>query len=80
VVATDGGGPPEILATSHRGAGRLVPARDAGSLAEAITAELDAVLPTSTARRAARAPLRDAAPEQFAAVFRSVAEAVAPKR
>jgi len=78
VVATDGGGPPEILATSHPGAGRLVPARDPEALAEAVAAELEQALPTSTVARVARLPLRDPAPEQFGAVFRAVAGSVAP--
>jgi glycosyltransferase involved in cell wall biosynthesis len=72
VVATDAGGPPEILAPSRPGAGRLVPPSDVDSLAEAIATELDAALPTSTERRAARSALRDGAPEQFAEVFRTV--------
>jgi glycosyltransferase involved in cell wall biosynthesis len=79
VVATDGGGPPEILATSRAGAGRLVPPGDPDALAAAIAAELDAALPTSTALRAARPALRDPAPERFAAVFRGVARPVAPR-
>ncbi len=72
VVATDQGGPPEILAGSHPDAGRLVPPRDAPALAAGIVAELDAALPTSTDQRANRPPLRDAAPEAFADVFRAV--------
>jgi glycosyltransferase involved in cell wall biosynthesis len=72
VVATDGGGPPEILATSRPGAGRLVPARDASALAEGIVEELDDALPTSSSRRSARPRLRDAVPDQFAPVFRAV--------
>jgi glycosyltransferase involved in cell wall biosynthesis len=79
VVVTDGGGPPEILATSKPGAGRLVPARDAAALAEGIVEELDAALPTSRALRAARLPLRDAVSDQFAPVFRTVVESVAPR-
>ena len=79
VVVTDGGGPPEILATSKPGAGRLVPARDAAALAEGIVEELDDALPTSRALRAARPPLRDAVSDQFAPVFRTVVESVAPR-
>jgi glycosyltransferase involved in cell wall biosynthesis len=78
VVATDGGGPPEILATSRPGAGRLVAARDPAALADSVAAELVTVLPTSTERRLARPPLRDPAPEQFADVFRAVAGDVTP--
>jgi glycosyltransferase involved in cell wall biosynthesis len=73
VVATDGGGPPEILAGSHQGAGRLVPPGDADALAGAIVAELDGARPTSATHRARRSPLRDPEPEGFAAVFRAVA-------
>jgi glycosyltransferase involved in cell wall biosynthesis len=71
VVATDAGGPPEILATARPGAGRLVPPGDADALASALVATLDAALPTSGAARARRAPLRDREPEDFAAVFRA---------
>jgi glycosyltransferase involved in cell wall biosynthesis len=78
VVATDAGGPPEILATSHPGAGRLVAPRDADALADGVVAVLEDAVPTSTDRRQGRPPLRDAAPEQFAAIFRQVARPVAP--
>ncbi|HEY8217504.1 MAG TPA: glycosyltransferase family 4 protein [Acidimicrobiia bacterium] len=74
VVATDGGGPPEILASAHPGAGRLVPPGDAAALAAAIVEVVDAAVPTSSATRARRAPLRDLEPERFAAVFRAVVE------
>jgi glycosyltransferase involved in cell wall biosynthesis len=77
VVATDAGGPPEILASAHPGAGRLVPPGDVEALAGTIVAALDAVLPTSAVTRARRPPLRDPEPEGFAAVFRSV---VRPRR
>jgi glycosyltransferase involved in cell wall biosynthesis len=73
VVATDAGGPPEILGGARPGAGRLVPPGDADALASAIVAMLDAALPTSGAVRGRRAPLRDPEPEGFAVVFRSVA-------
>jgi glycosyltransferase involved in cell wall biosynthesis len=72
VVATDAGGPPEILATAHPGAGRLVPPGDADALATAIVHVLDAGTPTSSAARARRPALRDPEPERFADVFRSV--------
>jgi glycosyltransferase involved in cell wall biosynthesis len=78
VVATDGGGPPEILATSRPEAGRLVPARDPEALAVAVAAELEQALPTSTALRRTRPRLRDPAPQKFASVFRSVI--AAPRR
>jgi glycosyltransferase involved in cell wall biosynthesis len=72
VVATEGGGPPEILARAHPGAGRLVPPGDADALADAIVTLLDEAMPTSRTRRAARPVLRDPEPEGFAAVFRDV--------
>jgi glycosyltransferase involved in cell wall biosynthesis len=72
LLATDAGGPPEILASAHRGAGELVPPGDADALADALVALLDRSQPTSSARRAARPPLRDPEPEGFAAVFRDV--------
>jgi glycosyltransferase involved in cell wall biosynthesis len=78
VVATDAGGPPEILATSHPGAGRLVAPRDADALADGVVAVLEDAVPTSTDRRQGRPPLRDAAPEQFAAIVRQVARPGAP--
>ena len=72
VVATDAGGPPEILAGARRGAGRLVRPGDPAALADGIVALLDAAVPTSTALRARRRPLRDAQPERFSDVFREV--------
>jgi glycosyltransferase involved in cell wall biosynthesis len=72
VVATDAGGPPEILARSHPGARRLVPPGDADALAGAIVAELDGARPTSATLRAQRSALRDPEPEGFSAVFREV--------
>jgi glycosyltransferase involved in cell wall biosynthesis len=72
-VVTDGGGPPEILASSRPGAGRLVPAGDPEALAAAIVTSLDDASPTSADRRAVRPALRSPEPERFAAIFRSVA-------
>ncbi len=72
VVATDAGGPREIVANAHRGSGRLVPPRDANALADAIVDSLRAAPPTSAAARAARRPLRDPEPERFGEVFRDV--------
>jgi glycosyltransferase involved in cell wall biosynthesis len=80
VVATDAGGPPEILASARAGAGRLVPPGDASALASAIVATLDASTPTSATTRARRSVLREREPEGFAAVFRSVAAADARGR
>jgi glycosyltransferase involved in cell wall biosynthesis len=72
VVATDAGGPREIVAEATPGSGRLVPVHDAGAMAAAILATLDELAPTSAALRAARPPLRAAEPERFAAIFRGV--------
>ncbi len=71
VVATDAGGPPEIVAEAASGSGRLVPVHNAEAMAAAILATLDELAPTSAAFRAARPPLRGAEPERFAAIFRS---------
>jgi glycosyltransferase involved in cell wall biosynthesis len=71
-VVTDAGGPPEILRGSRPGAGQLVPPRDPEALAAAVVASVDRAVPTTTERRAARSPLRDAEPEGFAAIFRGV--------
>jgi glycosyltransferase involved in cell wall biosynthesis len=78
IVATDAGGPREIVATAHPGAGRLVPVGDAGALADAIVASVTTA-PTSTAIRRARVALRDPEPEQLSAVFRSVAPDARPR-
>ena len=72
VVATDAGGPPEILDEAAPGSGRLVPMRDPAALADAVVAELDALPATGRAERAARPPRRDPEPERFAAIFRAV--------
>jgi glycosyltransferase involved in cell wall biosynthesis len=74
VVATDAGGPREILADADPDSGELVPIGDAAAMAAAIGRTLDAVGPTSTAERAARPPRRAPEPERFAAIFRAVAE------
>lgn len=71
VVATDAGGPPEILATSRPGAGRLVTPRDTEALTEGVAAELEQSLPTSTTLRHVRPRLRASAAQEFADVFRS---------
>ncbi|HEV2310470.1 MAG TPA: glycosyltransferase family 4 protein [Acidimicrobiia bacterium] len=72
VVATDAGGPPEILEEAEPHSGALVPARDAAAMATAILTELAETSATSTARRAARHPRRAPEPERFAAIFRAV--------
>lgn len=51
VVATDAGGPVEILAAAAPGAGRLVPPNDAGALAEAVLALLPASQSSTDDRR-----------------------------
>ena len=79
VIATDAGGPPEILAAAAPGSGRLVPIRDPGALADAIVAQLDELPATSPTARAARAPRREPEPERFAAIFRAVVAAARTK-
>ncbi len=79
VVATDAGGPREIVANAAPNAGRLVPARDAPALADAIVAAIDelgggsaeSMGGTSTQTRAARPALLDLPPGDLAAVFRA---------
>ena len=71
VVATNEGGPPEILEEAEPDSGQLVPVRDPAAMAGAILTELAAVAATSTAVRAARHPRRSPEPERFAAIFRS---------
>jgi glycosyltransferase involved in cell wall biosynthesis len=73
VVATDAGGPREILDAAAPGSGRLVPVRDIAAMADAIVAELDEVGTTSRDARSARAPRRAPERERFAAIFREVA-------
>jgi glycosyltransferase involved in cell wall biosynthesis len=74
VVATDAGGPREILDDARPGSGVLVPVRDATAMARTIVAALDEQPTTSTAHRAARQPRRAPEPERFAAIFRSVVD------
>ncbi len=80
VVMTDGGGPREIAAAAAPGAATLVPAADAPALAEAITALLTGLGPTSAESRRGRAVLRRPEPERFAAVFRGVHQAPVRRR
>ena len=56
VVATEAGGPQEILEEAEPGSGQLVPMRDPEAMARAILAELDAVPHTTAARRGAARP------------------------
>jgi glycosyltransferase involved in cell wall biosynthesis len=72
VVATDAGGPPEILDEAEPHSGQLVPVRDPAALATAVLTELGAIPATSTTLRATRHPRRTPEPERFAAIFRSV--------
>jgi glycosyltransferase involved in cell wall biosynthesis len=67
VVATDQGGPPEIIAGAAPGAGRLVPPRDPAALAAAIVATLRDKI---DADRAGRPRLLAPEPAPYAAVFR----------
>lgn len=71
VVATDHGGPPELVARAEPGSGRLVPPREVVPLAEALAA----LLPprTSTAARQRRTRRITLPPARFADLFRSVA-------
>lgn len=75
VVATDAGGPPEIVMRATPGSGRLVPPRDARALREAIVEALGEVWTTSASARAARSPLQEPEPEPFSALFRQVVSA-----
>jgi len=79
VIATDAGGPPEILGAAAPGSGRLVPIRDPAALADAIVAELDELPATSPTHRAGRPPRREPEPERFAAIFRAVVATARPR-
>jgi len=70
VVATDAGGPREILAAASAGAGRLVPPGDPAALVDAIVATIHTVGPTTGATRAARQPLLVMSPGDMAEVLR----------
>jgi glycosyltransferase involved in cell wall biosynthesis len=74
VVATDHGGPPEIVARATPGTARVVPAGDPDALAAAL-AEL---LPeqSSSTRRRARLPAFRPPPPHFAELFQAVARPV----
>jgi glycosyltransferase involved in cell wall biosynthesis len=71
VIATDHGGPPEVLA-GHPERGALVPPNDPGALATAIRDVVDRTT-TSTARRLQREPLWLADPPPWADLFEEVA-------
>jgi glycosyltransferase involved in cell wall biosynthesis len=75
VIATDHGGPPEIVARARPGTARLVRPGDAGALAGAVLDLLPKV--TSPERRRARLPAFTPPPPRFAELFRAV---VAPGR
>lgn len=71
VVATNAGGPVEILAPLPDEAARLVPMGDTWELAEAVVDLLPSA--TSAGARAGRRPLRLAEPGRFGELFASVA-------
>jgi glycosyltransferase involved in cell wall biosynthesis len=72
VVATDHGGPPEIVARAAPGTARAVPPGDADALAAALLELLPAH--TSPERRRARRRAFTPPPPRFAEVFRAVAD------
>jgi glycosyltransferase involved in cell wall biosynthesis len=73
VVATDRGGPTEIVARAAPGAGRLVPPGEPAALADAVIAQLQART-ASTPERAGRRPLLDLEPLRYPAIFRDVVD------
>jgi glycosyltransferase involved in cell wall biosynthesis len=77
-VATDHGGPPEIVARATPGRARVVPPGDAGALAAALVA----LLPdrTSPERRRARLPAFIPPEPNYAGLFRSLAPSPAERR
>jgi glycosyltransferase involved in cell wall biosynthesis len=77
VVATAAGGPVEILAAAPKGAGRLVPPRDPGALAEAV---VDLLPPSSSADARRRRPrLRRGSPVPWSDVLGAVVPPVPTK-
>jgi glycosyltransferase involved in cell wall biosynthesis len=80
VIATDAGGPREIIAEAALGSGRLVPVGNHEALATAILAALDELPATTAAARAARPSLRAPEPERFAAIFRAVVDSDTRKK
>ena len=79
VIATDAGGPREIIAEATPGSGRLVAVGDRAALAAALLAALDEQPTTNATVRAARPSRRAPEPERFAAIFRSVLDTSARK-
>jgi glycosyltransferase involved in cell wall biosynthesis len=73
VVATDHGGPPELVRRATPGTARIVPPGDATALAAALLG----LLPTETSleRRRTRVPAFTLPPPRFAETFRTVAGA-----
>jgi glycosyltransferase involved in cell wall biosynthesis len=71
VVATDRGGPVEIMARAAPGAGRLVPPREPAMFADAAIAQLRARR-GSARERASRRRLLDLEPLQYPAIFRDI--------
>lgn len=71
VVATDAGGPREIVGLASSGAGQLVPPGDADALADAIVTVVERAGPTATAARAARPSLVSIPMGDLAGVFRA---------
>jgi glycosyltransferase involved in cell wall biosynthesis len=80
VIATDAGGPREIIAEATLGSGRLVPVGNHEALATAVLAALDELPATTAAARAARPSLRAPEPERFAAIFRAVVDSSTRKK
>jgi len=80
VIATDAGGPREIIAEATLGSGRLVPVGNHEALATAVLAALDELPPTTATTRAARPSLRAPEPERFAAIFRAVVDSRTAKK
>jgi glycosyltransferase involved in cell wall biosynthesis len=70
VVATDHGGPPEIVARARPGTARVVAPGDVGALAHALVEQLPKA--TSPERRRARLPAFTPPPARFAALLRSL--------
>ncbi len=72
VVASDHGGPPEIVARADAGAGRLVAPGDVDALARALLELLPS--DTSSAKRLSREPRLTLPSPRFATLFREVAQ------
>ena len=72
VVATDQGGPVEIIGRAAAGAGRLVPPHDVDAMATAIAEQLGATSATSSTTRAGRPRLLELEPPRYAEIFEQV--------